>query len=181
MFGKLAASPGVTRLLSEEMVRQSIGGDGHGHTERNSVPRGCFRHMANGQVTSRWSRDLLNFQSIATCHRKPRVILTDRSRIGIVKPIPGDVRGNWAHFPSLLLFVKGFFSMTVISIRSRGLLLAVTFVLGCAVGCEGEKSTSAPPPPSGTAPPAPTTSDKPVKGGPISDPAYDSARGAKPK
>jgi hypothetical protein len=71
--------------------------------------------------------------------------------------------------------------MTVFSIRSRGFILAVTFALGCAVGCEGEKSTSAPPPPSGTAPPAPTTSGKAVKGGPISDPAYDSARGAKPK
>jgi hypothetical protein len=72
--------------------------------------------------------------------------------------------------------------MTVISsIRSRGLSLVVLVAMGCAVGCEGgDKSASPPPPPSGTAPPAATSTDK-VKGGPISNPAYDSARGAKPK
>jgi hypothetical protein len=61
-------------------------------------------------------------------------------------------------------------------LRRFALLLALVLGLGCLTGCESEKSATPPPPPAGSAPPAPSTTDK-GKGGPISNPAYDSARG----
>jgi len=73
--------------------------------------------------------------------------------------------------------------MTLISIRSRALVLSVALLtLVGAVGCEGQTSTTPPPPPTGSAPPAAsTTAPKNAKDRPFSNAAEDSARGGKPR
>lgn len=73
--------------------------------------------------------------------------------------------------------------MTVLLIRYRALMLAVVMLgLGLVAGCGSEPSVSAPPPATGAPPPPqPFAKGAKAQGGPISDPAYDSARGATAK
>ena len=73
--------------------------------------------------------------------------------------------------------------MTVLLIRSRALVLAVVILcLGLVAGCGSEPSVSPPPPTTWAPPPTqPFAKGARAKGGPVSDPAYDSARGAQAK
>jgi hypothetical protein len=68
--------------------------------------------------------------------------------------------------------------MSLISMRTRALVLAMAMlVLGGAIGCEGQSTTAPPPPPGGAPAPvaAPTEGPK-AKDAPISNAAQDSAR-----